>query len=123
MVSEGGQCPAVGGVLGESLSDQGAADRVDVDPAGLPAAAVAALPVEVAERGPADGPAGTGFLAHPLDDLGGQVARVELGDAAHDAVQEHAAGGLVDVLAGGDQAHAGLVKRPGDLHIVRPVSR
>ena len=123
VVSEGRQRPAVGGVLGESLSDQGAADRVDVDPAGLPAAAVAALPVEVAERGPADGPAGTGFLAHPLDDLGGQVARVELGDAAHDAVQEHAAGGLVNVLAGGDQAHAGLVKRPVDLHIVRPVSR
>ena len=74
MVSEGRQRPTVGGVLGESLSDQGAADRVDDDPAGLPAAAVAALPVEIAKRGPADGPAGAGFLAHPLDDLGGQVA-------------------------------------------------
>ena len=123
VVSEGGQRPAVGGVLGESLGDEGAADRVDVDPAGLPALAVAALPVEVAERGAADGPAGAGFLAHPLDDLGGQVARVELGDAAHDAVQQHPTRRLVNVLAGGDQPHAGLVKRPGDLHVVRPVPR
>ena len=38
-------------------------------------------------------------------------------------MQEHAAGGLVNVLTGGDQPHAGLVKRPGDLHIVGPVSR
>ena len=52
MVREGRQRPTVGGVLGESLSDQGAADRVDVDPAGLPALAVAALPVEIAKRGP-----------------------------------------------------------------------
>ena len=73
-VSEGGQRPAVGGVLGESLSDQGAADRVDVDPAGLPAVAVAALFVEVAERGAADGPAVSGFLAHAFDDFIGQVA-------------------------------------------------
>ena len=123
MVSEGRQRPTVGGVLGESLGDQGAANRVDVDPAGLPAPAVAALPVEITERGPADGPAGAGLLAHPLDDLGGQVARVELGDAAHDAVQQHPTRRLVNVLAGGDQPHAGLVKRPGDLHIVRPVPR
>lgn len=36
-------------------------------------------------------------------------------------MQEHATRRLVNVLAGGDQAHAGLVKRPVDLHIVRPV--
>lgn len=36
-------------------------------------------------------------------------------------MQEHPTRRLVDVLTGGDQAHAGLVKRPGDLHIVRPV--
>ena len=123
MVSEGRQRPTVGGVLGESLGDEGAADRVDVDPAGLPAAAVTALLVEVTERGPADGPAGTGFFTEAFDHLGGQVTRVKLGDAAHDAVQEHAAGSLVNILTGGDQPHAGLVKRPGDLHIVGPVSR
>ena len=38
-------------------------------------------------------------------------------------MQEHATRRLVDVLTGGDQAHAGLVKRPGDLHIVGPVPR
>ena len=123
MVSESRQRPTVGGVLGESLSDEGAADRVDVNPAGLPAAAVAALPVEITEWCAADGAAGAGLLAHPLDDLGGQVARVELGDAAHDAVQQHPTRRLVNVLAGGDQPHAGLVKRPGDLHIVGPVPR
>ena len=74
VVSEGRQRPTVGGVLGESLSDEGAADRVDVDPAGLPALAVAALLVEIAERGPADGPAGTGFFTEAFDHLGGQVA-------------------------------------------------
>ena len=123
MVSEGRQRPPVGGVLDESLGDEGAADRVDVDPAGLPALAVAALPVEVAKRGAADGAAGAGFFTEAFDHLGGQVARVKLGDAAHDAVQQHAAGSLVNVLAGGDQPHAGLVKRPVDLHIVGPVSR
>ena len=123
MVSEGRQRPTISGVLGESLSDQRAADRVDVDPAGLPALAVTALLVEVTERGPADGPAGTGFLTEAFDHLGGQVTRVELSDGGHDAVQEHAAGSLVNILTGGDQPHAGLVKRPIDLHIVGPVSR
>ncbi len=74
MVSEGRQRPTVGGVFDEGLGDEGAADRVDVDPAGLPAAAVAALLVEVAERGAADGPAGAGLLTEAFDHLGGQVA-------------------------------------------------
>lgn len=123
MVSESRQRPAVGGVLGESLGDEGAANRVDVDPAGFPALLVAALLVEVAEWGPADGPAGTGLLTEAFDDFAGQVARVELGDGGHDAVQEHAAGSLVNILRRRHQAHAGLVKRPIDLHIVRPVPR
>mgnify|MGYP000917178560 CR=1 FL=1 len=37
-------------------------------------------------------------------------------------MQEHAAGGLVDILAGGDQAHAGLVKRPADVDIVGAIA-
>ena len=36
-------------------------------------------------------------------------------------MQEHAAGSLVNILRRRDQPHAGLVKRPGDLHVVRPV--
>lgn len=74
MVSESRQRPTVGGVLGESLGDERAADRVDVDPAGLPALAVAALPVEIAKRGPADGPAGAGLFTEAFDDFAGEVA-------------------------------------------------
>ena len=62
-----------------------------------------------------------GFLAHPLDDLVGEVAGVELGDGAHDAVQQNAARRLVDVLAGRDQPHTRLFERPVYLHIVRSV--
>lgn len=105
------------------MGDEWAADRVNVDPAGFPAPAVAALFVEVAEWCAADGAAGAGFLAEAFDDFVCEVARVELGNGGHDAVQEHAAGSLVNILTGGDQAHAGLVKRPVDLHVVRPVSR
>ena len=38
-------------------------------------------------------------------------------------MQQHAAGSLVNILRGRHQAHAGLVKRPIDLHIIRPVPR
>ena len=93
VVGEGGECPAVGGVLGEGLGDEGAADGVDVAPASLPAVTVAALFVEVAEWGAADGVAGAGFLTEAFDHFGGQVVAVELDDAAHDAVRQHAAGG------------------------------
>ena len=37
-------------------------------------------------------------------------------------MQEHAAGSLVNILTGGDQAHAGLVKRPGDVDVVGAVA-
>lgn len=36
-------------------------------------------------------------------------------------MQQHPTRRLVNILTGGDQPHTGLVKRPGDLHIVRPV--
>jgi len=68
------------------LGDEWTADRVDVDPAGFPAVLVTALFVEVAEWGAADGAAGAGFLAEAFDDFAGEVAGVELGDGAHDAV-------------------------------------
>lgn len=104
------------------MGDQWATDRVDVDPAGFPAVLVAALFVEVAEWGAADGAAGAGFLAEAFDDFAGEVTGVELGDGAHDAVQQDAAGGLVDVLGGGDQTDAGLVEGPVDLHVVGAVA-
>ena len=104
------------------MGDERAADRVDVDPAGFPALVVAALFVEVAEWGAADGAAGAGFLAEAFDDFAGEVAGVELGDGAHDAVEEDAAGGLVDVLGGGDQAGTGLVEDAVDVDVVGAVA-
>ena len=84
------------------MGDEWAADRVDVDPAGFPTMLVAALFVEVAKWGAANSAAGAGFLAEAFDDFASEVTGVELGDGAHDAVEEDAAGGLVDVLGGGD---------------------
>ena len=104
------------------MSDERATGGVDVDPAGFPAVLVAALFVEVAEWGAADGAAGAGFLAEAFDDFAGEVAGVELGDGAHDAVEEDAAGGLVDVLGGGDQAGAGLVEDAVDVDVVGAVA-
>ena len=83
---------------------------------------VAALFVEVAEWGAANGAAGAGFLTEAFDDFAGEVAGVELGDGAHDAVEEDAAGGLVDVLGGGDQAGAGLVEDAIDVDVVGAVA-
>ena len=104
------------------MGDEWAADRVDVDPAGFPAVCVAALLVEVAEWGAADGASGAGFLTEAFDDFAGEVAGVELGDGALDAVEEYAAGGLVDVLGGGDQAGAGLVEDAVDVDVVGAVA-
>ena len=78
--------------------------------------------IHIPQRCLAQCPAVSGFLAHPLDDLIGQVPGVELSDGAHNAVQEHTAGGLVDVLAGRHQPHTGLFEGPVDLHIVRSIA-
>jgi len=69
------------------------------------------------------GAAVPGLLAHALDDLIGQVPAVELGDGAHDAVQQHAARRLVDVLRGRHQPDAGLLEGPVDLHIIGSIAR
>lgn len=68
------------------MSDEWAANRVDVDPAGFLAVFVAALFIEIAERGMADDVAGAGFLTEAFDDFVGKVAGIELDDGAHDAV-------------------------------------
>ena len=115
--------PPTGGVLAEGQTHQGRALGVELDGADLAALLVPGSDVAVAQGRFADGAAATGFLAHAFDGLIGQVAGVELGDRAHDAVQEHAAGGLIDVLGCGDQAHTGLVKGLVDLDVVSAVSR
>lgn len=82
---------------------------VDRDGAVL-AAVVDGAGVEVADGCAADGSAVFDLLAHAFDDFVREVAGVELGDAAHDAVEENPAGGLVDVLAGGDETDAVFVE-------------
>ncbi|MDO4646759.1 MAG: hypothetical protein Q4B02_13420 [Propionibacteriaceae bacterium] len=77
--------------------------------------------IHIPQRRLTQRPAVPGFLSHPLDDLISQVPRVELSDTAHDAVQQHPTRRLVDVLAGRHQPHTRLLKRPVNLHIVRPV--
>ena len=62
------------------------------------------------------------LLTHALLDLVRQVERVELSDRAHDAVQQHAARCLVDVLAGGDEADAEVVEALIEGDIVSPVA-
>ncbi len=59
-------------------------------------------------------------MHHAFGDLVGEVARVELGDAAHDAVHQHSRRGLVDVLAGADQGHSRLLEREVDRYVVGP---
>ena len=106
-------------ILREGQPDERCALLVEGDGADFSAVLVSGADVEVTERCLAQRPAVPGFLAHPLHDLIGEVAGVELSDAAHDAVQQHAAGGLVDVLTGRHQPHTGVLKRPVYLHIVR----
>jgi hypothetical protein len=54
--------------------------------------------IEVADRGFERGAALLRFLGGAFHDLGRQVAAVELGDGAHDSVQQKAGRGFVDVL-------------------------
>jgi len=82
---------------------------VDGDGAVL-AAVLDGAGVEIADRCAADGAAVLHFLVHAFDGLVREVAGVELGDAAHDAVEEDSAGPLVDVLSGGDEPGAEFVE-------------
>ena len=93
-------------------------DRPDFSPV-----LVSGTDVHVAEWCLTQRPTIPGFLAHPLHDLIGEIPTVELGDGAHDAVQQHPTRRLVDVLAGRHQPHTSVFEGPVYLHIVRPVSR
>nr|WP_246063282.1 hypothetical protein [Blastococcus colisei] len=114
--------PVAGGVGPVGPGDQRAALRVDCDGADLATLVVDGPDVAVAERRPVRRAAGASLLAHALDDLVGQVARVELGDGAHDPVQQHAAGRLVDVLGSRHQRHPGLLQCQVDLDVVDAVA-
>ena len=66
-------------------------------------------------------PALRGLLRQALDDLRGQVPRVELGNRRHDAVQQHPRGRLVDVLRRRHQRHPGILECQVDGHVVGAV--
>lgn len=79
-----------------------------VDGNGSDLPAIDELPgVQVADRRPVGGAADLGFLLHALAGFGGEVGAVELGDRRHDAVEQLAAGCLVDVLRGGHDLGSG----------------
>jgi len=98
-----------GGVGVKGPGDELGPVRVDGGDVGL-AAVTGRGGVAVSQGRLADAAAVACLLAHAFLDLARQVVRVELRDAGHDAVQQHAAGGLVDVLGRGDQAGAELVE-------------
>lgn len=114
--------PVAGGVLGEGQAHERAALRIQLNSADLTSLGILATDIAVAQGRLANGATAAGLLSHALDDLAGQVAGVELGDRAHDAMQQDAARGLVDVLRGGDQANPGLLEGPVDLDIIGPVA-
>ena len=110
-----------GGVGGERPGDQVGSRRVEGGDVGWAATSVNGG-VAVAQGRAPDTATVPSLLAHTLLDLVRQVERVELSDGAHDAVQQHAARRLVDVLAGGDQADAEVIEALIEGDIVSPVT-
>ena len=115
------EVPLAGGVLVERPLHDRTPDRVDFDGADL-AAVLHLADVEVPGGCLSDGAAPFGLLDTALDDFVGEVAAVELGDRAHDPVQQHARWGVVDVLGARHQGDPGSLERQVDLDIVRPVT-
>nr|WP_312349345.1 hypothetical protein [Actinomyces sp.] len=95
---------------------------VDLDGAYFPPELVAHADVAVADGCLRHGAALRGLLRQTLDDLGGEVAGVELRDRGHDAVQQHPGRGLVDVLRGRHQRDAGVLEGEVDGHVVGSVA-
>nr|WP_241698549.1 hypothetical protein [Flaviflexus huanghaiensis] len=114
--------PVTGSKHLEGPPDQSGSFLVDLDGAYLPPEFVAYADVAVADRCPRHGAALCGLLRQALDDLGSEVAGVELGNRRHDAMQQHSRRGLVDVLRGRDQRDAGVLEREVDSHVVGSVA-
>jgi hypothetical protein len=114
--------PAPGGVCLVRPLDQRCPVGVELHGANLAAELVADADVEVADGRLGRGAAGGGLLRHALDDLGGEVAGVELRDGRHDAMQQHPARGLVNVLRGRDEHDPGLLEREVNGHVVSAVA-
>ncbi|HLM85449.1 MAG TPA: hypothetical protein VK272_04585 [Solirubrobacteraceae bacterium] len=106
----------------ERPAHQRPAHRVDLDGAGF-AAVDDLADVQVADRRASRRAAVLGLLHAALDDLRGEVARVELGNRGHDAVQQQTRRCLVDVLADGYQLGPGLRERQVDRHVIGSIAR
>ena len=96
---------------------------VEYDGPNLTALVVHSSAVAVADGGSPRRAAGLRFLTHALDDLVSEIARVELSDGAHDAVQQHAGGSFVDVLAYRDESGIRLLDGEVDGHVVCSAAR
>ena len=121
MVGQLTDCPISRRILGEGEAKQGSTLLIQLNRPDLSPMLISPPHIHIPQRCLTQRPAVPGLFSHPLHDLVSQVPGVELGDAAHDAVQEHATRRLVDVLTGRDQSDARLLKRPVYLHIIRPV--
>ncbi|MDQ6525563.1 hypothetical protein RB608_18230 [Nocardioides sp. LHD-245] len=115
--------PVAGRVTFEEPRHPMGALVVDDNRAHLAAFRSTPMDVEVAEGCHAGSATVHGLLAHALLCLGGEVPRVELGDRAHDAVKEHAARRLIDVLAAGHELCTGGSELDVDLDIIDAVAR
>lgn len=106
---EGADGPVPAGVGFEGPRDQGCALLVDGDGPGF-AAVFDGAGVEVTDGCASDAATVLDLFAHALDDFVGEVLAVELCDGGHDAVEQDAARGLVDVFGGGDQPDVEFVE-------------
>ena len=70
----------------------------------------------------ADGATGSELLGHPFRYLIRQILRVKLRNRAHTPVHQQSAWGLVDVLAGRDQADAVFIELGVYRHVVGAVT-
>nr|WP_242498070.1 hypothetical protein [Nocardioides glacieisoli] len=96
---------------------------IELDGLDLPAVFDAFTGVDVAERCGVDGATALRLLQHAFAGLGREVATIKLGDRAHDAVQQHSAGCLVDVLGAADQLGTRSRQRDVDLDVIDAIAR
>lgn len=95
---------------------------VDDDRAELAALLVDGAVVAVPDGSLADGPAPLCLRGQAFGDFSGEVAGIELGDRAHDAVQQHPGRGGVDGLSGRDELDVGGLESANDLDVIAPVA-
>ncbi|MDX2973399.1 hypothetical protein PWY36_29775 [Kribbella solani] len=114
--------PVTSGVALEALLDDDGALSVDLDGSDLVTFVVPLADVEVAKGRHTGRAARLCLLEHAFTRLVGQILGVELCDRAHDAVHQHAAWRLVDVLRRRDELHTGGLQGKVDLDVVGSVA-